>query len=67
MHCCLLESKHGSWRRTQEELGGGVKEEDPFPSQLRLHFLCWEEVPGWAHGDLILSSERLPPCQTMAL
>lgn len=40
----------------------GVAEEEPFPSQLHLHFLCGEEVPSWAHGDLILSSERLPPC-----
>lgn len=44
--------------------GGGVMaEEEPFPSQLRLHFLCGEEVPGWAHGDLILGSERLPPVE----
>lgn len=32
--------------------GAGVAEEEPFPSQLRLHFLCGEEVPCWAHGDL---------------
>lgn len=37
--------------RIMEEDAGraevGVREEGPFPSQLRLHFLCWEEVPGW--------------------
>lgn len=48
-------------------VGGVTAEEEPFPSQLRLHFLCGEEVPGWAHGDLILGSERLPPCGTAAL
>lgn len=35
---------------TEEDAGRaevGVREEEPFPSQLRLHFLCWEEVPGW--------------------
>lgn len=65
------ETKHGSWRRMQEEKGregwGVMAEEEPFPSQLRLHFLCGEEVPGWAHGDLILGSETLPPCRTAAL
>lgn len=36
-------------------LGGtGVAEEEPFPSQLHLHFLCGEEVPCWMHTDLIL-------------
>lgn len=45
----------------------GVAEEEPFPSQLRLHFLCGEEVPCWTHRDLILGCKRLPPCWTAAL
>lgn len=53
--------------RAGKGVGGVTAEEEPFPSQLRLHFLCGEEVPGWAHGDLILGSERLPPCGTAAL
>lgn len=38
----------------------GVAEEEPFPSQLRLHFLCGEEVPCRARSDLILGCEELP-------
>lgn len=47
--------------------GTGVAEEEPFPSQLRLHFLCEEEVTCWAHSDLILSYEALPSRRAAAL
>ncbi len=47
--------------------GSGVAEEEPFPSQLRLHFLCGEEVPCWAHSDLILSCGELPSWRAAAL
>lgn len=40
----------------------GVAEEEPFPSQLHLHFLWVEEVPCWARSDLILGSEKLWNC-----
>lgn len=40
--------------------GAGVAEEEPFPSQLHLHFLCGEEVPCWVHSDLIQACEALP-------
>lgn len=46
---------HRGGREGGAGLGGtGVAEEEPFPSQLHLHFLCGEEVPCWMHTDLIL-------------
>ena len=47
--------------------GVGVAEEEPFPSQLRLHFLCGEEVPCWTRSDLILGCEELPSLRVAAL
>lgn len=47
--------------------GAGVAEEEPFPSQLRLHFLCGKEVPCWAQSDLIFGYKELSSWRAAAL
>lgn len=51
---------HGGGHGKSMSRRNGVAEEEPFPSQLRLHFLCEEEVPCWACSDLILGYEAFP-------
>lgn len=64
------------WDKTwimKEDMGrvgaeaAGVAEEEPFPSQLCLHFLCTEEVPRRTCSDLILAREGLPSWQVVLL